>query len=99
MMMGFTHSVGDDEVYISEELIGRLIGATEKSLLELAATFQTDQRANLAMHCYRRSHLRRTGLTIASTCDLSSLVRVCGTICGEAIFAQSRKRSEESRRL
>jgi hypothetical protein len=98
-MLSYTHSVRDDDVYISEELIGRLIGATEDSLLELAATFQTDQRASLAVQCYRKSHLRGTGLTVASTCDLASLVRVCGPICGEAIFAQSRRRSEEPRRL
>jgi hypothetical protein len=98
-MISFTHQVRDDDVYISEDLIGRLLRATEDSVLELVATLQTDQRANLAMHCYRRSHLRPTGLTIASTCDLISLVRVCGTVCGKAIFAQSRKRSEESRRL
>src|ERR1700674_4222755 len=99
MMISFTHQVRDDDVYISEDLIGRLLRATEDSLLELVATFQTDWRASLAMHCYRKSHLRRTGLTIASTCDLASLVRVCGPICGEAIFVQSRRRSEEPRRL
>jgi hypothetical protein len=98
-MISFTHQVRDDDVYISEDLIGRLLRATKDSVLELVATFQTDQRAILAMHCYRKSHLRRTGLTIASTCDLSSLVLVCGPIRGEAIFAQSRKRSEEPRRL
>jgi hypothetical protein len=99
-MNNFAHPVqNDDDIYISEELIGRLHGATEDGVLELVSTFQANQRASLAMHCYRKSHLRRTGLTIASTCDLSTLVQECGPIRGEAIFARSRSRSEEPRRL
>jgi hypothetical protein len=47
------------------------------------------------VHCYRKSHLRQTGLTIASTCDLSALVHVCGPLRGQAIFAQSRTRSDK----
>jgi hypothetical protein len=94
-MISFVPATQDDDVYISEELIGRLHGATEDSVLALVS----NQRASLAMHCYRKSHLRRTGLTIASTCDLVSLVQECGPIRGEAIFAQSRRKSEEPKRL
>jgi hypothetical protein len=98
-MISFAQPVEDEDIYISEELIGRLHRATEDSVLELVATFQASQRASLAMHCYRKAHLQRTGLTIASTCDLGSLVRVCGPIRGKAIFAQSRERSMGPRRL
>jgi len=98
-MISFVPATQDDDVYISEELIGRLHGATEDSVLALVANFQSNQRASLAMHCYRKSHLHRTGLTIASTCDLVSLVQECGPIRGEAIFAQSRRKSEEPKRL
>jgi hypothetical protein len=98
-MIRFAHPTQYDDIYISEELIGRLHGATEDSVLELVVTFQASQRASLAMHCYRKSHMRQTGLTIASTCDLSSLVKECGSLLGEAIFSQSRQRSEEPRRL
>jgi hypothetical protein len=59
-------------------------------VLELVAAFPAHRRASLAMHCYRKSHLRETGLTIASTCDLTTLVHVCGPLRGQAIFAQSR---------
>jgi hypothetical protein len=87
----------DDDIYISEEIIGHLHGATEDTVLELVAAFQANRRASLAMHCYRKAHLRQIGLTIASTCDLSTLVRVCGPLRGEAIFAQSRVRPNKPR--
>jgi hypothetical protein len=98
-MSRFPALIQDDDICISEELIGRLHGATESSVLELVASFRADQRAILAMHCYRKSHLRETGLTIASTCDLAPLVKECGPGLGGAIFAQSRKRSQEPKRL
>jgi hypothetical protein len=96
-MSSFELPVPDDDIYISEELIARLHGATEDSVLEVVAAFQANQRASLAMHCYRKSHLRETGLTIASTCDLSTLVRVCGTLRGQKIFAQARAHTEKPR--
>ena len=98
-MPRFSHHTQDDDICISEELIGRLHGATESSVLELVATFSPHQRAILSMHCYRKSHLRETGLTIASTCDLAALVKECGPGLGGAIFAQSRNRSREPKRL
>ena len=91
-MSGIEQALEDDDIFISDELIGRLYGATENTVLELVAAFQADRRASLAVHCYRKSHLRQTGLTIASTCDLSALVHVCGPLRGQAIFAQSRLR-------
>jgi hypothetical protein len=97
-MSSYEQPLQDDDIYISEELIGHLHGATDDTVLELVAAFQADKRAWLAMHCYRKAHLRQSGLTIASTCDLSTLVQVCGPMRGEAIFAQSRARSDEPRR-
>jgi hypothetical protein len=98
-MSSFEQPLQDDDICISEELIGRLHRATENTVLELIAAFQANRRASLAMHCYRKSHLRQTGLTIASTCDLSTLVHVCGPLRGQAIFAQSRVRSETPRKV
>jgi hypothetical protein len=96
-MSSFEQLLQDDDIYISEELIARLHGATENTVLELVAAFQADQRASLAMHCYRKSHLRQTGLTIASTCDLTTLVHVCGPLRGQAIFAQARAHTDKPR--
>jgi hypothetical protein len=98
-MVSFAHSIRDDDIFISEELIGRLHHATEDSILDLVSTLRASERANLAMHCYRKSHLRQIGLTIATTCDLNALVQELGSVLGGAIFAQSRKPSEEPSRL
>ena len=97
MMYSLEQPLQDDDICISEELIGRLHRATEKTVLELVTAFQANRRASLAMHCYRKSHLRETGLTIASTCDRGTLVHVCGPLRGEAIFAQSRVRPDKPR--
>ena len=79
-----------DDTFVPEELIGRLHRATETTILDLMAKFTSRERANLAVFCYHRSHLRRTGLAIAATCDLPALVQQWGTVLGQAIFAQSR---------
>jgi hypothetical protein len=96
-MNNFEHPLQDDDIFISEGLIARLHNATESTVLELVAALRSNQRASLAIHCYRKSHLRETGLTIASTCDLTTLVHVCGPLRGQAIFAQSRACSDKPR--
>jgi hypothetical protein len=98
-MISFAHSPRDEDICISEEVIGRLHHASEESILDLVSTLRASERANLAMHCYRKSHLRQIGLTIATTCDLKSLVQELGSVLGAAIFAQSRKPSEEPSRM
>jgi hypothetical protein len=80
----------DDDTFVPEELIGRLHRATETTILDLMDKFTPQERANLAMFCYRKAHLRRIGLAIAATCDLSPLVQQWGTVLGQAIFTQSR---------
>jgi hypothetical protein len=40
-MISFTRPARDDDVYISEELVGRLLRATEDGVIELVAKFQT----------------------------------------------------------
>ena len=86
----------DDGTRVSEELIGKLHHATEDRVLDIVGAFRADERASLAMYCYRKSHLRSIGLAIAATCDLNSLVQEWGSILGRSIFAQSRERSEDS---
>jgi hypothetical protein len=93
----FEQPLQDDDICISEEMIGRLHCASEASVLEVAAALEANRRASLAMHCYRRSHLRQAALTIASTCDLVTLVHVCGPIRGQAIFDHSRARPNKPR--
>lgn len=80
-----------EDTFVPEELIGRLHRATDTTILDLMAKFTEQERANLAMFCYHKAHLRRIGLAIAATCDLPALVQQWGTVLGHAIFAQSRE--------
>jgi hypothetical protein len=81
----------DDDQLVPDELVGRLYRAGEDAVLDLLDGLSSHARANLAMFCYRKSHLHRTGLAIAATCDRATLIQSWGTALGEAIFAQSRE--------
>jgi hypothetical protein len=93
--VGSPNPVLDDRTSIPDELIGRLHCATEDTALDVVAAFTANERANLAMFCYRKSHLRRIGLAIATTCDFNSLMQEWGLVLGRAIYAQARDRPEE----
>src|SRR5262249_62435875 len=80
----------DDDQEVPEELIGRLYRATESSVFEMLPDLSVQDRAYLAMFCYRKSHLHRIGLAIAATCDETVLVQTWGTALGQTLFAQSR---------
>jgi hypothetical protein len=81
----------DDDQLVPDELVGRLYRAGENAVADLLSGLSLGDRANLAMYCYRKSHLRRTGLAIAATCDRTTLIQAWGTALGQAIFAQSRE--------
>jgi hypothetical protein len=80
----------DNDQAVPEELVGRLYRATEHSVLDLLPELSLQDRAYLAMFCYRKAHLHRIGLAIAKTCDEVALVRTWGTALGLALYAQSR---------
>jgi hypothetical protein len=82
----------DDDQVVSDELIGRLYRATENCVADLLPDMSVEDRAYLAMFCYRKSHLRGIGLAIAATCDESVLVQTWGTALGQTLYAQSRER-------
>lgn len=81
----------NDDQDVPEELIGRLYRATESSVFEMLPDLSVQDRAYLAMFCYRKSHLHRIGLAIAATCDESVLVQTWGTALGQTLYAQSRE--------
>jgi hypothetical protein len=81
----------DDDHAVSEDLIGRLYRATENTVFDLLPELSLQDRAYLAMFCYRKSHLHRIGLAIAATCDESVLVQTWGTALGQTLYAQSRE--------
>jgi hypothetical protein len=80
----------DDENCVPETLILRLYRVSEDTAVNLTAALSPHRRALVAAHCYRRSHLHRLGLAIASTCDRSTLMHVLGIVPGTALFVQSR---------
>ena len=81
----------DDDQTVPEDLIGRLYRATESSVFEMLPDLSLQDRAYLAMFCYRKSHLHRIGLAIAATCDENVLVQTWGTALGQTLYAQSRE--------
>src|SRR6266853_2682186 len=81
----------DDDQVVPDDLIGRLYRATENTVADLLPDLSSQERACLAMFCYRKSHLHRIGLAIAATCDESVLVQTWGTALGQTLFAQSRE--------
>jgi hypothetical protein len=85
----------DDDQRVPEELVGRLYRLGESAVLDLLAGLSSTERANLAMFCYRKAHLHRTGLAIAATCDRDTLIQAWGTALGQAIFTQSRERAPD----
>jgi hypothetical protein len=78
---------------VSDELIGRLYASRQHELAQMVADLPSEQRANLALFCYRRAHLRDIGLAIAATCDQWSLVNVAGK-AGDVLYAHSRTQPE-----
>jgi|SRR6185437_3710774 len=81
----------DDDQAVSDDLIGRLYRATESTVFDLLPELSLQDRAYLAMFCYRKSHLHRIGLAIAATCDENVLVQTWGTALGQTLYAQSRE--------
>ena len=79
----------DDDQMVPEELIGRLYHATAASVTDMLPELSLQDRAYLAMFCYRKSHLHRIGLAIAASCGESALVQTWGTALGQTLYAQA----------
>lgn len=90
----------DDDQAVPEALAASLHRASAQMVREVIAGMSATQRANLAMYCYRKSHLREAGLAIAATLDRSVLIAAWGAAIGHALFEQSReaKKPEAVRR-
>jgi len=89
MSLPLETSLNEDTGPIPESLFKELSRASAPNAVEIAAGLPEDQRARLAVFCYRKRHLHPLGLRIASTCSLDALLRAAGT-GGEVIFNQSR---------
>src|SRR5262249_21075247 len=81
----------NDAQEVPQDLLRRLYRATGRSVFEMVPDLSVQDRAYLAMFCYRKSHLHRIGLAIAATCDENVLVQTWGTALGQTLYAQSRE--------
>jgi hypothetical protein len=82
----------DNDQLVPDDLIARLYGASESAVFDMLPELSLQDRANLAMFCYRKSHLHRIGLAIAATCDETALISTWGTALGQTLYAQSREK-------
>ena len=73
---------------VSDDLMKRLLDATLNAVTEVSNQLSENQRAALAVYCYRRSHFRQLGLSLAAQCSRQSLVMEAGH-AGEVIHAQA----------
>jgi hypothetical protein len=79
---------------VSDDLLKRLLDATLNAVADVADQLPAQQRAALAVYCYRRAHFRRLGLTLAALCSKPALVAEAGH-AGELIFRQASTLSPE----
>ena len=63
----------------------------------LINTLEHPRRAELALFCYRRAHLRQLAHAIASQCTQGQL-RDVGLIAGDALFIAAREAADSSAR-
>ena len=79
---------------VKDELLGEMYRASEHGLARLVESVSSDARAQLALFCYRRSHLHSLALAIAASCGERDLLRFGGRV-GAALYALSRQAPSE----
>ena len=79
-----------DRCPVQEELLGEMYRANEDGLARLVESVSSNVRAELALFCYRRSHLHSLALAIAASCSEGELVQLGGRV-GSSLYAQSRE--------
>jgi hypothetical protein len=67
--------------------------ANEHGLARLVESVSSDVRAELALFCYRRSHLHSLALAVAASCSEGELVQLGGRV-GSSLYAQSRESAQ-----
>ena len=73
---------------VSDDLLKRLLDATLNAVADVGEQVPEQQRAALAVYCYRRAHFRRLGLALAALCSEHALVVEAGH-AGALIFRQA----------
>ena len=67
---------------VRDELLGEMYRANEHGLARLVESVSSDVRAQLALFCYRKSHLHSLALSIASSCNERDLILLGGRVGG-----------------
>jgi hypothetical protein len=81
---------------VRDELLGEMYRASGDGLSQLVESVSSDLRAQLALFCYRRSHLHSLALAIAASCSERELVHFGGRV-GSSLHAQSREPVTQTR--
>lgn len=90
----FASAYDSDRCPVREELLGEMYRANEHGLARLVESVSSDVRAELALFCYRRSHLHSLALVIAASCSEAELVQLGGHV-GSSLYAQARGSAPE----
>lgn len=88
-MFSARENYDNDFCPVRDELLGEMYRASENGLAKLVESVSSDVRAQLALFCYRRSHLQSLALAVAASCSERELTQFGGRV-GSAIYALSR---------
>lgn len=91
-------SVDLEDCPVPEKVLRQLLDAAVNASFDIGPDLPETKRAELAVFCYRRAHLRQAGLVLAGQCNREALVREAGT-AGEVIYTQSRQSSGQTEEL
>lgn len=70
---------------VPDAVLSRLYRAEPFEIEAIAIDLPEDQRMQLAVFCYARTHLREVGRVVASVCNKDRLVTVAGRGLGSSI--------------
>ena len=76
-----------DRAAIIDMLFGQICRATPGEARSLSMILTESERADMALFCYARNHLREQGRSIAAACNPVALVRAGGA-AGQALLLQ-----------
>lgn len=80
----------EDDGPVSYSLMSQLYRATTDEIPALVDDLPIGARAQLAVFCYSRAHLRAAGRVIAARCDDTALLRAAGPGIGKSLIEAKR---------
>lgn len=83
---------------IPENMLARLYRCGPAEAVGLVRDLPDSRRAELAVFCYGRAHLRALAMELATTCDAQWLVRTAGN-AGQALAVQCRQSKPSNARI